>query len=162
MEYRDLIINALDYYDKCIENISNLNLTNDASKIKYQFFNDETLHDKLIFTDEHNNKTEFIYEYIGKYLIDYNTWIWGWSIPEIEKKSSNLAKRVLNYGINMPIEGNLDMTMIKIALINSRIVTSSKEVEILCGVFLYFTKVPYIYMYVVDNIQTYLALIPAI
>ena len=168
MEYRDLIINALDYYDRCVENSMNLKLIGGSSNIEFQITDDETKHNKIICTDEHGNKTEFFYEFIGKYLLEHNTWVWGWSMPEIEKKSSNLSKRVLNYGIDMVITKesklDVDMALVKIALINSRVITSIKEVEILCGIFLYFTKLPYIYIYPnKDNdMYSYLTLIPVV
>jgi hypothetical protein len=142
MEYKDLIINSLSYYDECFFRTYNL-LDGYVFTEKIESDSSDG-YGKIIFSK--NGKTlEFFYEIIFYCIDNINTLIWGWSLPYINGKLIQLSKRVLNYGLNMNIDDVLTQYL-KFAISNSRIIVpKGKDRDILCGIFLYLTKSLYIY-----------------
>lgn len=137
----DLIKNALEYYDE------NRLLYNDVFKnARYIKLpdprepEDNTIH-------FYNKNTELLfssrYEIIGIYNNTYNTWAWGWSLPMFYKNKTSIAKKMLNYGIELEPHENI---FLKTILINSRFRMISKiQYDVHAAIASYLSKQPLVY-----------------
>ena len=126
-ELKDLVIKALDYYDSKNNEYKKL--------IKYDNF-------ELNKTDNEIqlNEKKFKYEVLGIFDNSVNVWIWAWMIPSIEKNSTIIVKKLLNYGLN--IEENLiEELYLKIQFTNSRFLLEDKlQLEIHLALSSYLVK----------------------
>jgi len=99
-------------------------------KIQNKFINKNV---KEIYNDD-KNKITFKYdniiekydtEILGLFDETSNTWIWSWSIANdiIKKNQTIIAKKLLNYGLDIEINNDkeIDKTYIKSILTTSRI-----------------------------------------
>ncbi len=94
---------ALEYYDK------NTELYGDKfDNVKYykiERFADESVFDAVIFLDAQKEvlfKSRF--NIIGSYVPNLNLWKWAWSNPELKRKDTAIARKIINYG--MELENN--------------------------------------------------------
>ena len=138
---KDLIINSLDFFDKNKEKYSKI-----ISKIKYysMIFNQNDMeHNTIIFYDK--NKKELFrssFEYMGIYYSISNTWVWSWAIPKATKNTTYLAKKIVNYGMDIDYTDN---SLLKTELITSRFkIENLIQLDIHIAIASYITKIPFI------------------
>jgi hypothetical protein len=138
---KDLILNSLKYYDINNEKYANLftrakyyNLIRPSNDLEYNI---------IIFYDK--NKKEFFksrYELVGCYYIDISVWAWSWILPTSNKNEYEIAKKLLNYGLDL---GN-EFKFLKLELINSRFRISSEiQLDIHISLASYISKMPLIF-----------------
>lgn len=138
---KDLIINSLDFFDKNKEKYSKL-----ISKIKYfTIIRNTNDMDRNIIVCYDNDKNEIFkseFEYSGTYYSSTNTWIWSWAIPIAPKNSTYLAKKIVNYGMDLDY---MDNRLLKTELITSRFkITNSIQLDIHIAISAYIAKIPFI------------------
>ena len=87
-------------------------ITNESNKIEFY------KNDKLCASSE-------IY-YIAKYNIKLKSFIWAWSDIYIDINSSNISRKILNYGLDLIVDKKINSknnknidTLVKLFLINS-------------------------------------------
>ena len=139
----NVILDALDYYDKNIKNTERV-----FANVKYFSLiknNIDTEHSKIKFYDE--NKTEIFesrYEVIGIYYNYSNAWIWGWSIARLNKNDVIIVKKLLNYGLDMT--PSPDTSFLKTELITSRFrIIDKTQLDIHTALASYIAKIPMIF-----------------
>lgn len=107
-ELSDLLIISLSHYDE-------------QKSTWYKFINNNNptfTFDTLIF----NDVDQFDYEIMGYYDNNYNIWIWAWVLPEFNETRLELAKTILNYGLNLePDINSIEHSILKSMIVNSRI-----------------------------------------
>src|SRR6516225_2648469 len=100
---KDLVINALKYYDTNNEKYSKI-----INKTKYYsviWSQSGTEHNKIVFYN--SEKKEFFrsrFEVLGFYYSQFKLWVWGWSIASLPKNQIVLSKKMLNYGIDLDVD----------------------------------------------------------
>ncbi|ARF09777.1 hypothetical protein Indivirus_3_26 [Indivirus ILV1] len=146
MESKDLVINALRYYDKNNEKYSNF-----FRKVKYISFKiAEKDLDYSIVTFYDKNKKEILksrYEFISIYNPSVGVWIWGWANPDRRKNEISLIKKVLTYGIGLDRES----FFLKSELITSRFkITNDLQLDMHLAIASYISKEPCV-MPIIDN-----------
>ena len=136
MENKELIINALNYYDKNYEQTKNI-----FKNVKYYSFiisKSDLEHSRIIFYDTNKKKLfESRYEVISVFLPKVDIWIWGWATPRILKNQSGLIKKVLNYGLDL----DKNYTSLKLLLTTSRLkVDNMVQLDINTAIASYISK----------------------
>lgn len=146
MQSKDLVTNALRYYDKNQEKY--MNLLRKAKYYTYEINRQDLQHSSIIFYDK--NKKEILksrYEFVGIYNPNVSVWIWGWAIPSLMKNQINLIKKVLNYGIELDDES----IFLKSELITSRFkIVNKLQLDMHIAISSYISKEPFI-ISVIDN-----------
>jgi hypothetical protein len=139
------ITDALRYYDQYTDKFKNL-----RRKVRYiQRYSDkqqglEGLH--MIFYDADMKKL-FIskVEILGKYYNNINTWVWGWSLPDVSKSLVRTIRNVFLYGTDIDINDNQVNTMLRYELITSRFrIDNDIQIEIHCAIASYLAKKPFV------------------
>jgi hypothetical protein len=144
-EVLDFIKRVLKFYDnnrikykkfyKSIKKHNLINSTNDNTKSKIQFINK----DEQIFEESN-------YEVLGYYVNKNNNWIWSWYICGLEKNETELARNILNYGINIDCsEDNFFLNFIRNYLITGIIEINDIQLDLILAISLYITKKGTIY-----------------
>lgn len=128
----------IKYFERIIRNVAD---EDDKEHI-------ETDHTVYQFYDK-NKKPLFKsrIEYIGKYYIDQNIWIWAWALPHINKSGSSTIRNVFLYGTDIDVintgELNLENLLLKNELVTSRsIITDVIQIDIHCALASYLAKKP--------------------
>jgi hypothetical protein len=142
MDIKTLITNALEYHDKNNDIYKNV-----LKKVQYKQIisddKDDGAHNIIVFYD--SDKKELFrsrYEIIGIYQKSSKIWIWAWAMPLIYKKSTNLIRRIWNYGATLGIND----TYLKTELVTSRFrVIDPIQIEIHISIAMYLSKVKTIY-----------------
>jgi hypothetical protein len=142
-----IVKDSLEYYDRNNEKYKDL-----KKKIKYVKHADVDQSDieglKLIFYDE--NKEELFtsrVEILGKYYNTINTWVWGWSLPGIDKSLTSIIRKVFLYGTDIDITNPANV-LLKNELITSRFrVVDNVQIEIHCAIASYLAKKPFIFLW---------------
>ena len=94
-----LIQNALAYYDKGIEKYKKIFEKIDHDKTLLIKSTHDLMKNHIELYDKNGNKMLTAeYECIGEYF--NNLWIWSWAYP-LDYNESILAKKILNYGVNL-------------------------------------------------------------
>jgi hypothetical protein len=88
-------------------------------------------------------------EYIGKYYIDQNIWIWAWALPNLNKSGSTIIRNVFMYGTDINVTRddipNPENLLLRTELITSRsIITDHIQIEMHCAIASYLAKKPMI------------------
>jgi hypothetical protein len=140
-----LITNALEYYDA-----NNDKYYNAFKKIKYIKFieaENDLDHNIIIMYDENKNeKFRSKYEVIGLYNSNVNIWAWGWAIPTFRKNTTNIVRRIWNYGATLDPE----ILYLKTELITSRfLIDDSTQLDIHVSMASYLSKQPLVYKHYV-------------
>lgn len=135
-DFSYLLRDALEYYDEAtIKNYDRIR--------KFKFYKIDRNESKIYFYDK--NKEEIFsshYELIGKFLCDTKVWVWGWSMAEATNKQIDIARRVLNYALDL----GQNHYVLKSELITSRHqISSNTQLDILTSIALYLSKKPFIY-----------------
>lgn len=143
----NIVNDALKYYDQNNEIFYEL-----KKRIKYVKHADVDQKDiegiKLVFYDQ--NKQELFtsrVEILGKYYNTINTWIWGWSLPNIDKSLTSIIRKVFFYGTDINIHNSANV-LLKNELITSRFrIVDEIQLEIHCAIASYLAKKPFIFMW---------------
>ena len=139
-----IVTNALEYYDN---NNEKYKMLKDKSKyVKIQNKNNDIDHNIIFIYDENKNLIfKSRYELIGMLSNESKIWTWGWAVPYQKKKSINIVKDILLYGINLsPNEDNI----LKTELITSRFrVANDTQLDIHISLSSYLSKNPLIFEY---------------
>jgi hypothetical protein len=165
MSYIDTVNKALYYYDNNTQNNEQIfkDVEHKYTHNIYSYFESDR-HIVQLFDKHKKLLNEYEYEYIGFYYSEYKLWAWAWSIPYLDKKSTIISRRILNYGLNL----DKDDFQLKLELTTSRfIVTDPIQLDIHVALASYLSKQPIIYPYYSYNDETsngyvirYMALIP--
>lgn len=139
----NLIPDALEYYD------ANLEIYGDFFKnvtyVKFETAVKDMDHNIIHFYDA--GKKEFYksrYEIIGVYTNISKTWIWAWSISRFRKNTTYIAKKIVNYGMDLDPESKF----LKTELINSRFrISNPIQLDIHAAIAAYLSKKPVLYRY---------------
>ena len=83
-------------------------------------------------------------QYFSQRLLDflnYNSWVWAWAIPSLNKNETNICKQVFKYGTDLDSNVNVSNLLIKSILNNSRLkIMNDVEIEIKIAITLYLSK----------------------
>ena len=147
----NVVNDALKYYDSNNEKFKKV-----KKKIKYvkkirQKNNSDVNLDstQIVFYDEDKNElfTSRI-EIIGKYYNDIKTWVWGWSLPNINKSLTTIIRKVFLYGTDINIDDNQSNVLLKHELVTSRFrIENDVQIDIHCAIASYLAKKPFIFMW---------------
>lgn len=145
--FNTLIPLALEYYDN---NITFFNsFINKVKKTETISTEKDTEKNKIIFLDKNDKKIlESDYEVAGIFYKKYNIWIWSWAIPVIQKNKTIIARKLLNYALDIDLnnENNKHLKLIKSELITSRSKISSElQLDIYLALISYLSKKKFIY-----------------
>jgi len=137
---KDLVLNALKYYDTNSEKYSKI-----FTKTKYyslEMTQSDIEHNIIILFDKDKNEIfRSRYEYLGLYYSHLKLWVWGWSIASLQKNEILLSKKILNYGIDL----GKDFAFLKSELITSRFRISDEiQLDIHISIASYIAKNPII------------------
>ena len=148
---KELITNALIHYDKNSERYQKL--YNKFKHYSYEFKDSDIEHNVIIFYDD--DKKEIFrskYEIIGIYYNLYDLWTWSWSVPDLNKNSVFISRKILNYGLDIPPTKE-DLFM-KTELVTSRFrITNEVQLDIHIAIASYISKNPMLYK-IVQNLDT--------
>jgi hypothetical protein len=140
-----LIPVSLEYYD---------NNNQEYLEFKKKIVKTETINNdkdmeksKIIFYDKNNKKLlESEYEIAGIFYKKYNTWIWGWALPNINKNLIMISRKLLNYALDIDLKQSDQFKFIKTELITSRSkITSQLQLDIYLSLISYLSKKKFIY-----------------
>lgn len=134
---RDILLNALDFCDKFREK-------NYGAMLKYKYI--EFIRDipeiepGRVRLYDHDKKfiRETTYEIIGIFYNLPKLWIWSWAVMGLKKNTTNLTRKVLNYGVNLDDKSD---SSLKTELITSRLkILNNLRLVFHLSVFAYITK----------------------
>lgn len=141
-KYNNIILNALEYYDK-------------NNEFFYKFFKlirfiiitkNTGKRNKIELYDENKNlliATE--YEVIGKYYSGASVWVWAWTDPSLSKYQNSVSKQILVYGIELDPSKDI---LLKLQLITSKIIiTNEIQLDVQLAVSSYISKQKLIFKY---------------
>jgi len=139
-----MIADALNYYDNNME--QNLDVIKRTKYVRLIYNKGDMEHNMIELYDEDKKKIGlYEYEIFGLYNPNTQIWIWGWSIPTLNKNSTYVVKKLLNYGINLDAEENI---LLKAELITSRFkITNPIQLDIHVALAAYLAKQSFIFKY---------------
>lgn len=140
---KELVTRSLNFLDTNKEKYANLYSMIEYYKIDIS--NSDIEHNNIIFYDLNKNEIyRSRYEILGSYNSLTKTWIWSWSNPANSKKVTNIARSILNYGLNIDIDAR--NRILKSELITSRFkVSNFNQLDIHISIGAYLSKNPIIY-----------------
>jgi len=111
--------------------------------VKFEESINDHEHNYIYLYDE--DKKELLnsrYEHIGLYEPKINIWTWAWAIPAINKKNTNIVRKLLMYGTELDSQQNF----LKSELITSRFkINNSIQLDIHASIASYLSKKPMIF-----------------
>lgn len=133
-----LVADSLEYYD--FNNEKYESFFKNVDSIQFEKAPSISEHHKIIFFDSNKNVLATSrYENLGIYSQKGKIWTWAWSIPTFEKNSISIAKKILNYGIDIPAS----QRFLKNELIISRFkISNSVQIDIHAAIAMYLSKQP--------------------
>ena len=144
---KDIIVNSLKYYDYNNEKYSKI-----IDKAFYYSIirsNNDIVHDTIVFYDKYKNiifKSRF--EIFGFYSAVTQLWAWSWSIIKYPKNLIFLARKILNYGLDL---GPDEDPFLKAELITSRFrITNDIQLDIHAAIASYISKKPFIFKVIIE------------
>ena len=140
----NLVPDALEFYDKNCERYDNL-----FDRVKYiKFVTGTKDMDPSYIHMYDEDKKEIIksrYENIGVYNNKSKTWAWAWSMPRFSKNTTNIARKIINYGMDL----SPDSQFLKMELITSRFrISDHVQLEMHVAIASYLSKKPLVYEYI--------------
>lgn len=143
---KNLVTNSLEYYDK--NQYKYENFINKIRYIKFEISKKDMEHNIIHLYDNNKKKIHSSrYEIISIYTNQYKLWAWAWSIPIFQKNTTYIAKKIVNYGMNLNSD---EAIYLKTELINSRFKISNPiQLDIHTAIASYLSKKPLIYKYIV-------------
>lgn len=147
----NIVASALEYYDRLNEKHSKL-----FSKINISNFQiDRVKHDLesntiTYFDDDKNVIFRTHFEAVGLYSNKYKLWNWSWSNVILGKNETYIAKKILNYGLDL--DSNY---FLKAELVTSRFrVTNKIQLDLHVAIASYLSKkVIFKYRYYKDKVD---------
>lgn len=137
LEYYDINTEKYDDFFKSIKFIKLINALKDMD------------HNSIILYN--NDKKELLtsrYEIIGVYTNQSKTWTWAWSNPKFRKNTTIIARKIVNYGMELDPESRF----LKTELITSRFrITNPIQLDIHAAIASYLSKKTMIFKYQVYN-----------
>ena len=137
----DLVRDSLEFYDKNTEKYKKL--IDKITYVKFEESINDHEHNYIYLYDE--DKKELLnsrYEHIGLYEPKINIWTWAWAIPAINKKNTNIVRKLLMYGTELDSQQNF----LKSELITSRFkINNSIQLDIHASIASYLSKKPMIF-----------------
>ncbi len=131
---------ALDYYTNM--------------KVKYKIFNSykdkrDFVNNEIIFTDNDNKNLDYQFETLGYFDNTNHVWVWSWVMNDIKSEQINIARGLLNYGLNLePGTISDEQHIIKALLTNSRIqIEEDIQLETNIAIFTYLIKNRFSFLY---------------
>jgi len=145
---KEIIVNSLKYYDLNCEKYSKIYKR--ARYYSYKKGEHELDHDIISLYDKNKNKYfSSRYEILGIYTAKSHTWAWSWSIPTVKNNAIVLAKKILNYGLDIV---EIESTFLKSELITSRFeITDYIQLEIHAAIASYISKNSMIFNIIYDT-----------
>lgn len=136
-----LVRDSLEYYDKYYELYKKK--FDKVTYLKIIRSNNDHIQDEIHFFDADKQLLfKSRYEFIGIHEPQLNLWSWAWSIPYLSKKSTNIIRKILNYGTELEPTSNF----LKSELITSRFkINHLIQLDIHSGIAAYLSKKPVIY-----------------
>jgi len=147
MEPLKLITSALEYLDTY--SLKYKKILDKVHYIKYIDAKDESDYYRIKAYDA-NKKLLFEsrYEILGVYESQAKIWIWGWAHPLFTHNTTQVARQLVNYGMNMAPDRNI---FLKTELITSRyIISNNKQLDIHSAIGLYLSKHKCLYKCSID------------
>lgn len=150
----NMIVNALEYYDKNME--KNDKLFKQTYYINFPKIDKELKGDLVRRRiSMYNKKKEEIftskYEIIGIYENQTKTWSWGWAIPKLPKNQTYILRKILNYGLDLEPE-NTHNSFLRTELITGRFrISKLLQLDLHVAIASYISKMPNVYMYIYDK-----------
>jgi len=153
----NIIKNALEHYDNNRDKYDDF-----LKQIKYTRLDKTYTKDierPIIHFYDKDKKEIFMsrYEEIGVYSGSSKIWAWSWAIPDATKNVTYLARKILNYGLDIEREGDLvDNLFLRTELITSRFrIDNIIQLDIHVAISSYITKMPMIIPCVIsDDLET--------
>ncbi len=102
---------------------------------------------KLVFFDENMNElfTSRV-EILAKYYNVINVWVWGWSLPSINKYLTSIIRKVFLYGTDIDLNKNSANVLLKNELVTSRFrIDDDVQIDIHCAISSYLAKKPFVF-----------------
>lgn len=142
---------ALEYYDKNNEKydvffkkIHYYKIVKGSTDLEYSYF--------YLYDENKNEILKSRYENIGLYNNRSHTWAWAWSIPRFTKNTTTIARKIINYGMDLPN----DSTFLKTELITSRFrITNPIQLDMHIAIASYLSKKPLVYRFNVYTKKIY-------
>lgn len=167
-----LIIQALEYSDKQQSKYIDF-LEKKVDSVSIKDLDSNINEDSVIeFYDKNNNLLSMSnYEILGIYYNKYNVWTWSWVVPIFKNNQIRLAKKLLNYGLNIDRSNNSssELVYLKAELVNARFqVSDIIQLHIHTALATYLSKgeIKFIYPYKIslnendpDDYMTYFIII---
>lgn len=163
----NLVPKALEYFDNNMEELDKK--FRDVKYIRWTVYPTDIKKNKVkMYNKDKERLFEFEYEILGMLNVmddNVSVWTWAWSIPTLDKKSTQLSRKILDYGFNL--EGGKN-NFLKTELLTSRFrITNYIQTEIHVAIGSYLTKQSKIFRFIFppDNEQSsanreYIPLIP--
>jgi len=144
----EIVNDALRYYDG--NNELYKNIRKHMRYVKHAVVNRKDVEGiKLIFYDE-NMKEIFTsrVEILGKYYSSINVWVWGWSLPSINKSLTSIIRKVFLYGTDIDLNANPANILLKNELVTSRFrIEDEIQIDIHCAIASYLAKKPFVFVW---------------
>lgn len=139
----NLVPDSLEYYDKNVEKYSHL-----FTNIKYIKFvggaTDMDFSYIYFYDDDRKEILHSRYENIGVYNNKSHTWTWAWSVPRFYKNTTHIARKIINYGMELNPESNF----LKTELITSRFrISNFIQLDMHIAIASYLSKKPIVYKF---------------
>jgi hypothetical protein len=128
---------ALEYYDSMREKY------NDYMKESVKYNNDTN---EIEFG---TMKKNFTFETLGYFDNTEGVWVWSWIMNDIGLKDINMARGLLNYGLELePGTVSDEQHMIKSLLVNSRIkIEELEQLDVNLAIYCYLLKNRFTFLY---------------
>lgn len=147
MNNTSVITESLEYYDKNCDIYKNFD--KEFRYIKYEITDKDIEHNVIVFYDK--NKKEVFrsrYEVLGLFVNETKTWVWGWAVSFFTKNTTNIVRKIFNYGAEL----HPDSRFLKTELITSRFrISDPIQLEMHISIGSYLSKKPLIYKYKLYN-----------
>ena len=132
----DLVCDSLEFYDKNTEKYKKI--IDKITFVKFEESINDHEHNYIYLYDEDKNELfNSRYEYIGLFEPKINIWTWAWAIPAINKKNTNIVRKLLMYGTELDPQQNF----LKSELITSRFkINNNIQLDIHASIASYLSK----------------------
>lgn len=142
----NIVNDALKYYDE--NNDKYRQIKKKIKFVKHDVLNKNDIEGtRLVFYDKDMKElfTSRI-EILGNYYNTINMWIWGWSLPSINKSLTSIIRKVFLYGTDIDLNKSIANVMLKNELVTSRFkVDDDIQVDIHCAIASYLAKKPFVF-----------------
>lgn len=142
----DIVNDALKYFDG--NNDKYKHIKKKIKYVKHAVVNRKDIEGvKLLFFDDDMNEmfTSRV-EILGKYYNSINVWVWGWSLPSINKSLTSIIRKVFLYGTDIDLNENPANISLKNELVTSRFrIEDEIQIDMHCAIASYLAKKPFVF-----------------